>query len=283
MGNDIRVAIRGFLRTPGFTATATVTLALCLGATLTIFSVIDSVLVRGLPFPAADRLVAIYNSYPNAGVLRDGASPTNYYERRKSIPAFESVSLYKLQTAIVGDAGATRRDDVGRVTSDFFQTLGVAPAQGRTFREEEMNRGTDDVVILTDALWRDQFAGDPKVLGRTLQVDGVMRTIVGVLPPAFRFLSSKARLYIPYATRSEQRLAADRHSGSGSEMIARLRLGISLEEAQAQLDAHDARLAPTSPDFEMMKTAGFHSIMLSLHADHVAAVRPQLLLLQGAV
>lgn len=283
MWSDLRVAIRGFLRTPGFTATAVTTLALCLGATLTIFSVIDSVLLRALPFPAADRLVAIYNTYPNADVLRDGASPTNYYERRGTIRAFEGVSLYKYGSAIVGASGATRRDDMVRVTADFFQTLGTPLAHGRSFREEEMNRGSDDVVIITDAMWREDLAAAPNVVGQTLRVDGGERTIVGVLPPSFRFLSSKARFFVPYATSVEQRLPQARHSGTNSEMIARLRPGVSLAEAQRELDAQDRLLAPTYQQAEIIRSAGFHSVMLSLHDDHVAAVRPQLLLLQGAV
>lgn len=124
MFHTIRVAIRGLVRSPGFTVTALLTLALCSGASLTIFSVVDSVLLRELPFPDADRLVAIYSSYPNAGVMRDGASPTNYYERRGTIRAFSSLSLYRYGSAIIGDAGATERSEIIRVTPDFFQTLG---------------------------------------------------------------------------------------------------------------------------------------------------------------
>ena len=280
---SFRVAVRSFLRTPGFTATALATIALCLGATLTIFSVLDSVLLRGLPFPDAERLVTIYNSYPQAGVLRDGASPTNYYERRGAIPAFSHLALFRYGSAIVGDAGATTRGDMVRVTPDFFATLGVAPAVGRAFVEEETTPGADGVVILTDAMWRERFDGDPAVVGRTLRIDGVQRTIVGVLPSGFRFLSSAARLYLPYVSTAEQRGVDSRHSGSASEMIARLRPGVSLAAARMQVDAHDALLAPGYRQAEMMKRAGFHSVVTGLHADHVASIRPTLLLLQGGV
>ena len=280
---SFRVAVRGFLRTPGFSATALVTIALCLGATLTIFSVMDSVLLRGLPFPDAERLVTIYNSYPQAGVLRDGASPTNYYERRGTIPALSHVALFRHGSAIVGEAGATARDDIVRVTPDFFETLGVAPAAGRTFLEGETNPGADGVVILTDASWRERFDGDPAVVGRTLRVDGVQRTVVGVLPAGFRFLSSKARLFLPYVSSPEQRGADNRHSGSASEMVARLRPGATLAQVQMQVDAQDALLAPSYRQAEMMKSAGFHSVVVGLHADHVASIRPTLLLLQGGV
>ena len=283
MFHTIRVAIRGLVRSPGFTVTALLTLALCSGASLTIFSVVDSVLLRELPFPDADRLVAIYSSYPNAGVMRDGASPTNYYERRGTIRAFSSLSLYRYGSAIIGDAGATERSEIIRVTPDFFQTLGRGPVLGRSFREEETSREGDNAVILTDAFWRQRFDADPHVIGRTVRIDGVQRSVVGVLPAAFRFLSSRARLYLPYATDVAQRTARERHSGSASEMIARLRPGVSIAQAKREVDRQDAQLAPSYPDAAAIASAEFRSVLVGLHTDHVGAIRQTLLLLQGGV
>ena len=107
---DLRYASRLLRKTPGFTATALLTLALCLGANLTIFAVIDAILIRPLPFPDAGRLVTMYNTYPKAGVERDGSSVTNYYERRGRIPAFSSLSIYRFGTSIVGEPGSPRVD-----------------------------------------------------------------------------------------------------------------------------------------------------------------------------
>ncbi len=280
---DVRFAFRRLVREPRFTVTVLVTLALCLGANLTIFAVVDSVLLRPLPFSAADRLVAIFNTYPNAGVERDGASVTNYYERRGRLAAFTSLAIFREGTAIVGESGATAPEAVMRVSRDFFSTLGVGPAQGRVFTDEEMTRQTDGVAIVSDAYWRQTLGSDSHVLGRTIRVDGLPKTVVGVLPPDFRFLSSHARLYFPLPSNAEERAPARRHSGTSTEMIARLRPGTRLAEAQAQLDAQNIALERDDPDAQMMVDAGFRSVIVSLHADHVASIRPVLLLTQAAV
>src|ERR1700681_3382576 len=135
--NNLRYALRQLRKAPAFTLTALATVAICLGANLAIFAVIDSILLRPLPFPQSDRLVTIFNTYPKAGVERDGSSLTNYYERRGHIPAFSSLAIYRYGTAIVGEAGSTEREQITRVSPDFFTTLGLGPVIGRTFTEEE--------------------------------------------------------------------------------------------------------------------------------------------------
>jgi hypothetical protein len=149
-------------RHPAFTATALVTLAVCLGANLTIFAVVDSILLRPLPFPEAGRLVTVFNTYPKAGVDRDGSSIANYYERRGRIPAFAGVAIYSYGTAVVGEAGSTEHEQIARVSPDFFATLGTGPSMGRSFTEEETSLQTDKVVILTDTYWRQHFDADPQ-------------------------------------------------------------------------------------------------------------------------
>src|SRR5687768_6006762 len=216
---DLRYAVRLMRKTPGATAVALATLALCLGANLTIFAIVDSVLLRPLPFPDADRLVRIFNSYPKAGVPDDGANLTNYAERRGQLAAFASVSLYREGAAVVGDAGATERERMTRVTADFFATLGSSPILGRAFTEDEMSPGDDDVAVITDAYWRLRLSGDPNVVGQTLTIDGAPTTIVGVLPQDFQFLSSKARIYLPLASTAQERAPGRRHSGNSSHML----------------------------------------------------------------
>ncbi|HXU30220.1 MAG TPA: ABC transporter permease, partial [Thermoanaerobaculia bacterium] len=202
---DLRYAVRRLIREPRFTATALGTLALCLGANLTLFALVDAILLRPLPFPESGRLVSLWNTYPKAGVDRDGSSITNYYERRGKIPAFSSLAIYRQGAAILGPTGATERVEVTRVSPEFFATLGVQPAQGRAFAEAETDRSNDAVVLLTDGFWRERLGADPQVLGRELRVDGASRRVVGVLPADFRFLSSHARLYLPLSTRPEDR------------------------------------------------------------------------------
>jgi predicted permease len=281
--HDVRYAVRRLRKSPGFTATALATLGLCLGATLAIFAVVDSVLLRPLPFPEPDRLVRVFNTYPKAGVLDDGASVANYYERQGRIAAFAAIAVYRDGTAIVGDTGATRREHVARVTPDFFATLGRGPVMGRSFTEEETTPRRDRVAVLTDAAWRQWFDCDPGVIGRTVRVDGLDTTVVGVLPPELSFLSSKARIYLPLSSRPEDRTMMRRHSGSNSQMVARLAPRATLAEAQSQLDAHNAAVAADDPEAKMMAVAGFRSVVVPLHADHVASIRPTLLLLQAGV
>src|SRR5712675_1413490 len=200
---QLSYAARLLRKTPGFTITALLTLAVCLGANLTIFAVINSVLLRPLPFPESDRLVTIFNTYPKAGVDRDGASITNYYERRGQIPAFASTSIYRYSTAIIGESGSTEREQAMEVSPDFFSTLGLGPVIGRTFKEEETSFGTNHVVVMTDAFWRHSSNADPHIIGKKIRVDGNPTIVIGVLPPDFRFLSSEARLYFPLASSLE--------------------------------------------------------------------------------
>jgi len=281
--NNVRFAFRQLRKSPAFTITALATIAICLGANLAIFAVINSILVRPLPFPDADRLVTIYNTYPKAGVENDGSSITNYFERRGNIPALESLSIYMERSEVVGEPGSTDQVGVIRTSPDFFATLGVRPALGRSFTEEEWI-GQGNVVLLTDAFWRERFNSDPKVLGRQTRINGIPKEIVGVLPPGFGFLSSGARLFVSMKFNEEQRSAKARHSGGGAvHMIARLKPAATIAEAQAQIDAHNATVEKDNPEAKMMAEAGFRSPVLSLHADHVRSIRPTLLLLQAGV
>jgi predicted permease len=279
---SLRYSFRSLVRAPGFTATVLTTLALCIGANLTIFAVVDAILLRPLPYPKADQLVTIFNTYPKAGVLNDGSSLTNYYERRAQIASFSSLSIYREGSAIVGGAGSTERETTLQISPEFFATLGIGPIIGRPFTDDEMGFQSDSVAILTDAYWRQQLNSDPHVLGRTIRVDGQSRKVIGVLPPDFRFLSSTARLYLPLASAPAMRTSSQRHSGGGAiKMIARLKPQSSLAEAQSQIDAHNTSMAVDDPSAQAMADAGFRSPVVSLHAAHVASVRPLLLMIQG--
>ncbi|HUB83508.1 MAG TPA: ABC transporter permease [Bryobacteraceae bacterium] len=282
LARQLRHAARLLSKTPRFTATALLTLAVCIGANLTIFAVVEAILLRPLPFPDAGRLVTMYNTYPKAGVDRDGSSTANYYERRGTIPAFASVAIYSYGAAVVGEPGSTELEKIAAVSPDFFTTLGVGPSLGRGFTEAETSLDDDNVVILTDIYWRKYFASDPQVIGRQIRVNGASNTIVGVLPPGFRFLSSDTRLYFPFATRPEDRSSTQRHSGGNSkQMIARLKPGATLEQAQAQIDAQNRALEGNDPEAKMIADAGFRSVVAPLHEDYVRSIRPVLLWMQA--
>ena len=281
LGRDVRYALRLMRKTPAFTATTLGTIAICLGANLAIFAVVDAVLLRPLPFVESERLVKVFNTYPKAGVPNDGVSLTNYYERRGHICAFASVAIHRDAVAIVGDSGSTEREPVARVSPEFLATLGVRPVAGRSFTEAETTYQTDGVAIVSDAYWRHVLGGDAAVVGRRIRVDGVEKTIVGVLPPDFAFLSSKARLYFPLASNPDQRGPDRRHWGGQAEMIARLAPGRTVRDAQAEIDVHNAAMERGGVDAKDMAAAGFRSLVVALHADHVAEVRPTLLLVQA--
>lgn len=266
----------------GFTTTVVLTLALCIGANVAIFAVVDAVLVRALPFPEPDRLVIAVNAYPGAGVERAGASLPNYYDRKAAIKAFASTSIFQGGTAIVGDAGAPVRVERGRVSPEFFATLGVPLAMGRTFTEAETFYKDARVVILTDGYWRTHFQADPNVLGRKLTLNSEEFEVIGVLPPGFRFLSEKAQFFTPAASNPEDRKPDRRHSNNYL-LFARLAPGETVATAQAQIDAFNTEQAKDDPFAHLIKGAGYRTNVFGLHADHVREIRPVLLLLQGGV
>ena len=278
----LKHAFRQLIKSPGFTFTALATLAICLGANLTIFAVIDAVLVRALPFPDPERLAIVYNAYPGAGVERAGASVPNYLDRRKSMQAFSSVAIFRDEVLTVGDTGSPVRVPSASVSPEFFATLGVPLALGHTFTDDQMAYGPNEVAVLTDAFWRNHFNADANVVGRTFLNDGIKITVIGVLPRDFRFLSSKAQFYRPCAFMPDERKTASRHSNNWS-MFACLAPGVTFASAQSEMDAFNARQASDDPYAAMVKGAGYHTVVRSLHEDHVHEVKPILLLLQSGV
>jgi predicted permease len=279
---DLGQILRRLARERGFTLTVLLTLALCIGANVAIYAVVDAVLVRALPYPEPERLVTAVNAYPGAGVDRAGASLPNYYDRKESIKAFASTSAWQQGNAIIGSAGSPQRVDRDRVTPEFFATLGVPLAMGRTFTEEEMFYKDSGRAILTDEFWRNQFNADPEVLGKTFTVDSQPVTVVGVLPPGFRYLASKARFFVPLASAPEDRKPDRRHSNN-LQLIARLAPGTSIEVAQEQINALNAQQIQDDPFASLLKGARFRTDVFGLHADTVREIKPVLLLLQGGV
>ena len=282
-GRELRYAARLLRKTPGFTATALVTLALCLGANLTIFAVVDSILLRPLPFPDAGRLVTVFNTYPKAGVDRDGSSLTNYYERRGRIPAFVGARDLPLRH---GDRRRDRRNGAraGHAgVSGLFLHPGARPGDGARLHGGGDHVSNGRVAILTDAYWRQHFNADPHVIGRA---DSRGRTSRGPWSASCRPASASSRPRRGSTSRSRRarKIARprQRHSGGNvTQMIARLKPGATLAQAQAQIDAQNAALEADDPEAKMMADAGFRSLVVPLHADHVAAIRPTLLLMQA--
>ncbi|GAB5559605.1 MAG: ABC transporter permease [Synoicihabitans sp.] len=275
-------SLRRLARERSFTTTALLTLAVCIGANVAIFAVVDAILVRPLPYPEADRLVLVRNSYPGAGAERSSSSLPNYYNRRGNIAAMESISIVQSGTAVVGEAGSPQTMDRGRVSPDFWQTLGVPLAMGRTFTEDETFYGNHHVVIVTHEFWQDSFPTG-EILGQTLTIDGQVHEVIGVTPPGLNnYFGQKARFFMPLASDAEDREITRRHSNN-QQMIARLAPGATIEQAQAQIDAFNEQQLAIDPYAELIQAAGFRSIVASLHDDIVNDIKPTLLLLQAGV
>lgn len=278
---DVRLSVRSLGREKTFTLTALLILTLCFAANIAIFAVVNGVLLKPLPFHDAHQLVLVANAYPKAGVERAGASVPHYLER-KEIAAFTEVAATRDWGVTVGEAGAPERMDASFVTPSFFRLLGVHAVLGRTFTDDEGVYGKNNVVVISDGLWRQRFGADPAVIGRTLRVDTTPHTIIGVMPAGFRYLSQRAQLWTPLCFSDDERKSDRRHSNNMT-MIARLRPGVAVGEAQAQVDAMNERMLQTDPFAKIVRDAGFHTTVRDLGDDYVAELRPVLLLLQVGV
>ena len=283
---DLKFGIKLLLRDRGFTVTAVVTLAVALGANLAVFSIVRSVLQKPLPFPDSHRVMAIHNSYPNAGVIRTDSAVPDYFDRKRQVPAFEELAIYRFQGLTVGEPGATRRIRAMRTTPSLLELLRAAPARGRVFLEEEGEIGREAKAILTYPLWQELYGGPDDVVhvvGKEIRVNGIPHEIVGVLPEQFLFLSPEVRLLIPAAFTEEDRSDDSRHSNNW-EMIGRLAPGATLEQAQSQIDALNAANLERFPAMrEIVINAGFHTTALPLLDDVVRDLRGTLHLLWGGV
>ena len=280
---DVRFAVRVLWRDRSFTATAVLTLALCIGGNAAIFAIVNTVLLRPLPVPEPDRLVVIHNSYPGAGAARASNGVPDYYDRLRETDVFEEQALYNTRGATIAIDGQPQRVTGMTARPSLLRMLRAQPLRGRLFTEAEGEPGNDRKVVLTHATWQQLFAGLDSAIGGELRVNGVPYEIIGVLPPGFRFLSSEVRFWTPLSFSPEERSDEARHNNNWS-MIARLKPGATLMHAQQQIDALNARNMERFPKFrEILTNAGFRTFVKPLEQDLVAGVRDTLLLLWGGV
>lgn len=281
--SDVRHGVRALARNRGLTATVLVTFALCLGANIALFTIVRAVLLTPLPFSHPEQLVTVYNGYPNAGVARAGISSTFYLERHEGIAAFAESAALHGGGVTIGDSGSPERVASMNVTPSFFRTLGVSAALGRTFTEEEGTDGKNNVILLSDGIWRQKFGADPAIVGRQVRLNGgKMSTVVGVMPADFHYLSSRARVWLPIAFGPDDRKEDRRHSNN-FEMIARLKPDATIAAAKAQIIALNQAAEAHDPYAKIVADAGFFSEVADLHDDHVAQTRPIVIALQAGV
>jgi predicted permease len=251
--SDLRHAVRPLLREPGFTVPAILMLGLGLGATSAVFSLVDGILLKPLPYAQPERLVSIREVIPSVARLYPSlpVNAPHFVEWRKSCASLGSMSVFQLGTLNLTGSGEPERLDAALVSANLFRVLGVKPAQSRDFHDDEEQEGRDTAAIVTDRLWHRRFHADPSLVGRTISLDGRARTVVGILARDFRFPdhaaftvfsagAPHAEVFVPKVFKQdelEQLLGTHNYA-----VIARLRSGASREQAVAQLEAVQARM-----------------------------------------
>lgn len=233
--DDLRHGLRVLLGKPGFTLIAASTLALGIGANALVFMLIDGVYLRALPYRDAGALIDVYQTSRLAGG-EDNVSIPDYVDLHAQVPAFADSALYTDASFNLVDGGTPERLQALRATPSLFSTLGVGAALGRVFGAAEAVPGRDHVVVLGDALWRNRFDADPRILDRSLRLDGEDYRIIGVMPPGFMFPRVEAGLFVPFAFSAAQ-LTDDERGVNYSSIVARLAAGATVEQVDAQAAA----------------------------------------------
>lgn len=274
MFQDLRFGFRMLLKTPAFTAAAILSLAIGIGATSAIFSVVNNVVLRPLPFPDPERLVRIWHNKPPAGMTRMSVSAGNVNIWRNQTQSFEDVAAFHQSAAVITGEGEPERISGAGVSNNLLPMLGYQPIIGRNFLPEDNRRGGEEVVILSHGLWQRRFGGDPAILGHSITFDHTRNlTIIGVMPPNADF-PDNSEFWLP-----ERVLATDSHDMRRLMVIARLKPGVTSEKAQDELTLINRQLQQQIPaDYE-----NWEAELQPLHESIVGQVRSGLLILFGAV
>jgi predicted permease len=273
IGQDLRYAGRSLRRSPGFTAVAMLALTLGIGANTAVFTVVNGVLLRPLPFSESGRLFLI--SYtPKHSVFFNGPvlSDRHYLEFQRQHQAFEHMTTFGQNSVTLTGAGDAVRVPAAMITSSFFPVLRVNPAMGRAFLPEDEQPGGSGVALLSDKLWRSRFGADPNILGKTIALDGSGHKVVGIMPADFKF-PYEAELWLPLA------VVNDPHNTFSRPAVGRLRPGVSAPQAQAELEALSRHL-PVEPGQSKNDMA---LEILPLKDLLVGNIRKSLLIFMGAV
>jgi predicted permease len=283
MLSDLRFAVRLLLKDRSFTITALLTLAICIGANTAMFTIVRSVLLKPLPFADSGRIVLLYNSYPNAGAPRGGAAVPDYYDRQAGVPALDQLALFRREGMTFGDANGAERVGSLRATPSFFRMVGVRPAYGRVFRDDEGEPGQEMKVILSYGFWQRKFAGQPSAVRQSIRLNGVPYEVVGVMPPTFSFLQNDTDVYVPASFTPEAKSDDQRHSNNW-QMLGHLKPGAAIDLVREQVDAVNANNDVRFPQFsKILKDARFHTVAVMLQDDVVRDVKKSLYLLWGGV
>ncbi len=278
--HDLQYAGRQMMKSPGFAVVAILTLALGIGANTTIFSVVNGVLLNPLPYPEANRLVILFHHKPN--FVRGSISYLNFLDWQRDNRSFEAMAAYRNANGLtLTGAGEAENVKAEMVSAGFFELLGVSPVAGRTFTADEDRLGANPTVMISEGLWKRKFASNPHIVGQVIVLNGVPRTIIGIVPASFRLDQwnfHAAEAYTPVGEWREPQFR-DRTAAWGMDAIARLKPGVTLAEASQDMERVNSGLAATYPDVD----AGIKTTIVPMIEVMVGDVRPVLWVLMGAV
>jgi putative ABC transport system permease protein len=275
---DIRYGIRGLLKRPGFTVIALITLALGIGANTAIFSVVNAVLLRPLPFQDPEQLVIVWEDATFAGFPRNTPAPANYVDWKTQNQSFADMAASHEDSFNLTGDGEPERVSAYAVSANFFPLLGVQPLVGRSFLTEEDRPGANKVVVLSYSLWQSRYGGDRNILNREILLNGEKHSVIGVMPASFQFFEKDVRLWVPIAFEAED---LTNRGGHYLKVVARLKSGVSLSQAQADMNAIMHRIAVDHPGETMEGKLG--AIVLPMRDQVVGEARGSLIVLLVAV
>lgn len=274
--HDLRYAARLQRKNPGFTIVAVIALALGIGANTAIFSVVNTVLLRPLPYRDPERLVMVWEDASKYGYPRDTPAAANFIDWRDQNQVFEGMAAIADSSFNLTGTGDPERLEGRRVSANLFQLLGVEPQVGRVFTAAEDQPGAQRVVLLSYALWQRRFGGDPNIVGQALTLNGESYVVVGVMPARFQFPTSDDQAWVPIAFTQQEAENRGRHY---LQVLARLKPGVSLTQAQSQMSTIAARLQQQYPQ----SNAELGAVVQPLQEHLVGDIKPALLILLGAV
>jgi putative ABC transport system permease protein len=276
MWSDIRFGLRMLRKDWAFSLIAILTLALGIGANTSMFALVNTVLLRPLPYKDADRLATVWSYNHARGYDTDLVSPLDFQDWQSQNHVFESMGASTDVTYTLTGSGEPSLIIGYMFSADYFRTLGVAPVLGRTFLTEEEQPGKNHVAVLNYSFWQNRFGGDSSILNRSITLDGQPYTVIGVMPQGFQYPSS-TQLWTPYTVLPE---AATDRGYRYLRVMARLRPGVSLQQAQGEMNAIAARLAQEYPQTNKDDAA---TNLIGLRQDISGDIRPALLVLLCAV
>ena len=271
---DTKYGARMLRKSPGLTAVAVLSLALGIGAISTIFSFVNGIMLRPLPYPGSERLVLLDETALKRGITSMGVSYPNFLDWREQTQAFEDIACYQQRGFAIAGGAEPEQIKGQMITHGLFEILGVAPIQGRTFTADEDQPDHDDVVILSYGLWQRRFGSDPRAIGQTVMLNNRSRTVIGVMPKGFQF-PEVAELWVPMALTPKLWTRNDH----GLEAIARLKPGVTIEQAQAEMSQIASNIEQLNPVTNDGMSVGLTSLRAGLVGDYKKA----LLILLGVV